>query len=97
MREPIPRWIDCGCDGGRITGGHPNDPSPPDYGPCRVCGGRGAIEIEPQPIEMEDLPDFECEDCIGMREHGCYCKAMGCVAPGQLPKDQEANKPFVDR
>ncbi len=27
-------------------------------------------------------PDYECEDCIGMIEHGCYCKAMGAIAPG---------------
>lgn len=22
------------------------------------------------------LNDYECEDCIGMKDHGCYCKAM---------------------
>lgn len=26
--------------------------------------------------------DYECQDCIGMREHGCYCKAMGADQPG---------------
>jgi hypothetical protein len=26
--------------------------------------------------------DYECEDCIGMRDHGCYCQAMGATAPG---------------
>lgn len=26
--------------------------------------------------------DYECQDCIGMKDHGCYCKAHGCVAPG---------------
>jgi hypothetical protein len=26
--------------------------------------------------------DYECENCIGMREHGCYCKAMGARQPG---------------
>lgn len=32
---------------------------------------------------MTDEPNyFECEDCIGMREHGCYCFAIGAVAPG---------------
>lgn len=25
---------------------------------------------------------YECENCIGMIEHGCYCAAMGCTAPG---------------
>ena len=24
----------------------------------------------------------ECEDCIGMQEHGCYCQAMGATRPG---------------
>lgn len=28
---------------------------------------------------------FECEDCIGMIEYGCYCAAMGCIAPCELP------------
>jgi len=27
-------------------------------------------------------PLFDCEDCIGMKEHGCYCAAVGAVAPG---------------
>jgi hypothetical protein len=27
-------------------------------------------------------PTFECEDCIGMAEHGCYCAAMGAEQPG---------------
>lgn len=26
--------------------------------------------------------DYECENCIGMIEYGCYCKAVGAVAPG---------------
>lgn len=30
-------------------------------------------------------PYYECEDCIGMREHGCYCAAMGCWAPNIDP------------
>lgn len=37
--------------------------------------------------EEEDPTDFECEDCIGMREHGCYCKAMGASAPGGPAND----------
>lgn len=31
---------------------------------------------------------FECEDCIGMKQHGCYCAAMGATKPGgPLPDD----------
>ena len=25
---------------------------------------------------------YPCEDCIGMKEHGCYCKNMNAVRPG---------------
>lgn len=25
---------------------------------------------------------FECEDCIGMAAHGCYCAAIGATQPG---------------
>lgn len=25
--------------------------------------------------------DYECENCIGMAAHGCYCKAMGAIGP----------------
>lgn len=28
---------------------------------------------------------YECENCIGMIEHGCYCQAMGAPAPGVPP------------
>lgn len=31
--------------------------------------------------------DYECENCIGMIEHGCYCKAMGASAPGMPPEE----------
>lgn len=30
-------------------------------------------------------PSFDCEDCVGMREYGCYCAAMGSAAPGVGP------------
>lgn len=30
----------------------------------------------------ENEPAFECQDCIGMKEHGCYCANMGAKAPG---------------
>ena len=29
--------------------------------------------------------EFECENCIGMPEHGCYCLAVGCIAPCTMP------------
>lgn len=36
-------------------------------------------------------PDYECEDCIGMVEHGCYCKAVGAIAPGgPISSDENA-------
>lgn len=32
---------------------------------------------------------FECQNCIGMPEYGCYCMAMGCIAPCTLPPDPD--------
>jgi hypothetical protein len=32
--------------------------------------------------EIASVLDYDCEDCIGMCEHGCFCKAMGAVQPG---------------
>lgn len=32
---------------------------------------------------MAEVEEYECENCIGMIEHGCYCKAMGAPAPGE--------------
>ncbi len=29
-----------------------------------------------------ESPAYDCEDCIGMREHGCYCQALGAKQPG---------------
>lgn len=31
------------------------------------------------------FPKFPCCNCIGMKEHGCYCEAMGASAPGCPP------------
>jgi hypothetical protein len=33
-------------------------------------------------FELPKAADYECADCIGMREHGCYCQAMGALRPG---------------
>lgn len=27
-------------------------------------------------------PSFECEDCIGMAQHGCFCEGMGAPRAG---------------
>lgn len=34
-------------------------------------------------------PPYRCENCLGMIEHGCYCQAMGCPAPGVPPVDED--------
>lgn len=71
------RFIDCRgphCDGGRIVSGHPNDPSPPDYGPCRTCNGTGTEKIEDEPITLDDLCAQGCQYAkdVGMwPEHSC--------------------------
>lgn len=38
------------------------------------------------PLRDFAYPHFKCEDCIGMREHGCWCDAMGASAPGVGPE-----------
>ena len=29
-------------------------------------------------------PLYDCDDCIGMRDHGCYCAAIGSATPGGM-------------
>jgi hypothetical protein len=31
-------------------------------------------------------PVYECEDCIGMKEYGCYCSHYEAVAPCKPPE-----------
>lgn len=50
-----------------------------DCGVCPACNGECVIEVE---TELATPDDWECEDCIGMREYGCYCMASGAVGPG---------------
>lgn len=67
----------CQSEGRVLTNdGGPDDV---DHGACPHCEGTGGEIIETQPVE---LADFECENCLGMPEHGCYCKALGAVGPG---------------
>lgn len=37
---------------------------------------------------LRDLafPVYDCEDCIGMIEHGCHCAYHGAPAPGRGPE-----------
>lgn len=44
--------------------------------------------------QNQTAADYECEDCIGMKEHGCYCKAMGALQPGG-PMPTEERPLFV--
>lgn len=38
----------------------------------------------------DSVPNYECEDCIGMMEHGCYCRSVGAIAPGgPLPEERK--------
>lgn len=56
-----PRFVPCeACGGeGRLLksryGG--NDPDVWDAGPCPVCEGDGRMEVEVEPIEMDDLEE----------------------------------------
>lgn len=51
------RFIICEtCGGeGRELCGHPNDPHPRDCGPCPACEGERVIEIEVEPVTLEDI------------------------------------------
>jgi hypothetical protein len=70
----------CQTEGRLLTNdGGPDDV---DHGVCPVCNGEFVVEVETQPIDPEDIPDYDCENCIGMIEHGCYCRAVGAVGPG---------------
>jgi hypothetical protein len=31
-------------------------------------------------------PQYDCEDCIGMKDYGCQCSVYGAVAPGIGPE-----------
>jgi hypothetical protein len=76
----------CQTEGRILTNdGGPDDV---DHGVCPACNGEFAVEVETSPIEIDDLPDYACENCIGMIEHGCYCMAVGCVAPCTLAEDK---------
>jgi hypothetical protein len=33
-------------------------------------------------VTRRPVAEFECENCIGMPEAGCYCQAVGAIAPG---------------
>lgn len=49
-----------------------------------VASGSAADSLLPpskSPAALS-VPIYECENCIGMIEYGCYCQAMGAVAPG---------------
>jgi hypothetical protein len=58
-----PRWVECpACNGERghevLTGYNINDGSPTGYiEPCRFCGETGSIEIDDEPITIDDLDD----------------------------------------
>jgi DNA-directed RNA polymerase, mitochondrial len=44
-------------------------------------------------VEVPSTAVYECENCIGMPEHGCYCSAVGAIAPGgPLPPRQKISK-----
>lgn len=32
-------------------------------------------------------PLFDCADCIGMSQYGCYCSYYDCIAPSEGPGD----------
>lgn len=70
------------------------------YGPLRLPGRRAAVarwlhmvlSTAPAALlrrKLENLawPPYDCEDCIGMRDHGCYCFAVGSMTPCGYPDE----------
>ena len=41
---------------------------------------------------------YECENCLGMPEHGCYCQAVGAIAPGGplMPDPEQGPEVWLD-
>lgn len=35
-------------------------------------------------LHKQAWPPYDCTDCVGMRDHGCYCFAIGAPTPGAL-------------
>ncbi len=85
------RFINCEHCGteGRIYVGRPNDPNPRDDGPCPVCNGECAVEIEVEPVTMDDLE--RCQDCgakINPMMFPCFektCPHLGEVIKNDNP------------
>lgn len=42
-------------------------------------------------------PLYECENCIGMIEHGCYCQSQGCPAPGVPPTEWDRSVEIIPK
>jgi hypothetical protein len=36
-------------------------------------------------LKQKAYPTFDCEDCIGMKDHGCQCAAYEAIAPNTPP------------
>lgn len=63
---------------------------------CPACKGKGERDsggVHPwgQPI-MVPCDCYECEDCIGMKEYGCFCMANGADRPGGAFDDMNAEE-----
>lgn len=77
---------------------HKYDPNCPS---CKGTGLRDSGGTQPwgEPI-MIPCDCYECEDCIGMKEHGCFCAAMGSPYPGggeieKMNEDEDAARKVI--
>ncbi|MBB5986008.1 hypothetical protein [Sphingobium lignivorans] len=43
------------------------------------------IDVARRVVRSWLYPTFDCENCIGMPEHGCYCAATGATSPNEGP------------
>lgn len=53
---------------------------------CPACKGTGHRPtgkwLTADVPEMTPCDCYECQDCIGMKEYGCFCMANGASEPG---------------
>lgn len=59
--------------------------------------GRSPWDLLRRAVRARLWPGYDCEDCIGMREHGCQCMYYGAMQPGVGPTRVERLGRWVAR
>lgn len=59
--------------------------------------GRSPWDLLRRAVRERLWPGYDCEDCIGMREHGCQCMYYEAMGPGVGPTRLESLGRWVAR